>query len=221
MKINKKTMTRTINIFIALLFFGSAFGQDDKAKKILDELGEKTKAYRTVTVSFSIVITNPEDGSEPIKRRGKAYLKGEKYKIELNDQDVYCDGETITTHIKEDKECYTSAVDEQEEGAVTPSNMLTIWEDDFNYEYKRETTFNEIPVHQIHLYPRNPRDRNFHTIILKVDKAKMQILSVYIKGNDGQKMRYIVKTFESNKELADSKFVFDRSKFPEVECYEE
>jgi len=214
-------MKRTISILVALLFIGTAFGQDEKAKKILDDLGAKTKAYKTISISFSIVITNPEEGSEPIKRKGKAYLKDEKYKVELMDQDTYCDGETITTHLKEDEECYTSAVDEQDEDAITPSNMLTIWEEDFNYEYKRETTFNDVPVHQIHLYPKNPKDAKFHTVILKIDKQKMQILSVYIKGKDGQNMRYIVKTFTPNTDIPDSKFVFDRSKYPEVECYEE
>lgn len=214
-------MKRTISILMALLFLGTTYGQDEKAKKILDDLGTKTKAYKTIAITFSIVITNTENDGDPIKRSGKAYLKGEKYLVELKDQDTYCDGETITSHLKEDKECYTSSVDEQEEDAITPSNMLTIWEEDFNYEYKRETTFNDIPVHQIHLYPKDPGTAKFHTVILKIDKAKMQILSVYIKGKDGQNMRYIVKSFKADTEISDNTFEFDRSKYPEVDCYEE
>ncbi|MCG8573284.1 MAG: outer membrane lipoprotein carrier protein LolA [Flavobacteriales bacterium] len=215
-------MKLAINILIAFLFLGTAYGQEDaKAKKILDDLSSKTKAYKSMAVTFSIVITNAEDGSK-ITQKGKAYLKGDKYKIELEEQDIYCDGETVTTHLKLDKECYTSDVDEAEEdGSVTPSNMLTIWEEGYKYEYKRETTFKDIPVHQIHLYPKDPKDSKFHTIILKIDKAKNELLSVYIKGKDGNNMRYILKNLEENVEIPESKFVFDRSKHPEVECYEE
>jgi len=193
----------------------------DQSNEILKELGELTKSYETISVTFSISITDPVEGRPSINKAGKAFLKNDKYKLELIDQHTYCDGTDKVVHLVNDKECITSLVEDEDDNSITPVNMLTIWEDNFRSEYKRETTFNEVPVHQIHLYPLNPDDREFHTIVLKIDKEKMQILSVYIKFNDGKRQRIIVKSFTPNKELSDEMFVFDRSKYPEVDCYEE
>ena len=88
-----------------------------------------------------------------VNESGKAFLKGDKYKVELVDQDIYCDGETITTHVKEDEECYTSSVEDSEEEMITPNKLLTIWEDGYKYKYIKETTFQGTPVHHINLFP--------------------------------------------------------------------
>mgnify|MGYP000179514000 CR=1 FL=1 len=213
-------MKKGIAILMTVLFFGTAFGQDEKAKAILDKVSSKTNAYKTIAISFKLTISG--NGQDPISEMGKAYLKGDKYKVELQDQDIYCDGTTITTHLKEDEECYTSSVaDAKDEGMVAPTELLTIWEDGYKYKYVKETTYKGRAVHHINLFPKNAADSKFHTVILKIDKEKNEVVSVLIKGKDGMNMKYSLTKFEKDIAIPASKFVFDRAKHPNVECYEE
>lgn len=212
-------MKKGILLLASALFVLTGFAQDQKAKAILDKVSEKTKGYKTISVEFNMTITGAD--MPTVKENGKAYLKGDKYKVELVDQDIYCDGETITTHVKEDEECYTSSVEDSEDEMITPNNLMTIWEDGYKYKYIKETTFDGTPVHHINLFPKDPANSNFHTIILKIDKAKNEIVSAYIKGKDGTNMHYVLKNMKKDVEIPDSKFVFDRNKYPNVECYEE
>lgn len=219
MKMNN--MKKGFGILMAILFFGVAFGQDEKAKAILDKVSKKTKAYKTISIEFDLTISG-EGVSEPITEKGKAYLSGDKYKVELDDQDIYCDGVTLTTHLKEDEECYTSSVAEnEEEGVVSPTEILTIWEDGYKYKYIKETTFNGIPVHHINIFPKDPASSKYFAIILKIDIAKNEVVSALIKGKDGVNMRYTLTKFEHDKDLPDATFVFDRAKHPNVDCYDE
>lgn len=214
-------MKKSIGILMALLFVGTGFAQDDKAKSILDKVSQQTNGYETISISFELKITG-QDGNAPITENGKAFLKGDKYKIELQDQDIYCDGKTITTHLKEDNECFTESVaTSKEEGMVSPSEILTIWEDGYKYKYIQETTFKGRAVHHINLFPKDPKNSKFFAIILKIDKEKNEVVTVLVKGKDGMNMKYILTSFEKNKSLSDATFEFDRAKHPEVECYEE
>ena len=212
-------MKKGILILASTLLVGLGFAQDQKAKAILDKVSEKTKGYKTISIEFNLTITGDE--MPTVKESGKAFLKGDKYKVELIDQDIYCDGKTITTHVKEDEECYTSSVEDSEEDLLTPDKLMTIWEDGYKYKYIKETTFDDMPVHHINLFPKDPANSDFHTVILKIHKDKNEIVSAYIKGKDGTNMHYVLKNMKKDEPIPDATFVFDRAKHPNVECYEE
>lgn len=213
-------MKKGIGILMAVLFFGVAFGQDEKAKAILDKVSSKTKAYKTISIDFDLTISGVD--MTAITEKGKAYLSEDKYKVELTDQDIYCDGVTLTTHLKEDEECYTSSVaDNEEEGVVSPTEILTIWESGYKYKYIKETTFKGIPVHHINIFPKDAAKSKYFAIILKIDKEKNEVVSALIKGKDGINMRYTLTKFEHDQVLPASTFVFDRAKHPNVDCYDE
>jgi len=215
-----KNMKKYLNLLIAVLLIGSAFGQDDKAKAVLDKVSAKTNAYKSVIISFDLTITGPE--MTTINETGKAYLEGDKYKIELSDQDIYCDGVTMSTHLKLDGECYSSKVAETAtEDMIMPSELLTIWEEGYKYQYIKETTYKGVAVHHINLFPKDAAKSKFTAIILKIDKEKNEVVSVLIKGKDGVNMKYDLTKLEKNVAIPVSTFVFDRAKHPDVECYDE
>ena len=220
MAAKKNIMKKITTLLTAALIAGAGFTQDDKAKTILDEISLKTKGYKTMYIEFEVVITNPE--MDPKTQTGKVWIKGEKYMLSLTDQEVYSDAETITTYLKEDNECYTRSVADVEEGEiVSPSQLMTIWEEGYKYKYIQETTYAERPAHEIHLFPKDPAKSKFHTIILKIDKAKNEIVFIMVKGKDGTNMKYKLSKFDKDIEISDSKFIFDRAKHPGVVCQEE
>ena len=213
-------MKRSISLLLAFLIVGASFGQEDKSKKILESISDKTKEYKTITVSFTVTIMPA--GQDPITQKGKAFLKGDKYKVILEDQEIYCDGTTITTYLKEENECYTSNVaDNESEGIVSPGQIMTIWEDGYKSKYIKETTYAGKPAHHINLYPKEPKKSKLHTIILKIDIEKNEVVYAFLKGKDGTNTKYKLTKMEKNLDISDSKFIFNRAQHPGVECYEE
>lgn len=213
-------MKTILSLLILTTFSLSLYSQDEKAKKILDEISVKTKAYETMYFEFTVVVAVP--GEEPITQTGKVYIKDEKYFLSLTEQEVYCDATTITTFLKEDNECYTRSVDDVEEGEiVSPSQLLTVWEDGYKYKYVQETTYADRPAHEIHLYPKDPSGSKFHTIILKIDAERNEVVFFMVKGKDGTNTKYKISKFDKNIEISDSKFIFDKAKHPGVVCQEE
>ena len=206
-------------LFLGLTTFGAIAQEDVKAKGILDKVSKLTKTYKTITVDFSMVIISPE--GSPIKQKGKAFMKGEKYFLSLPGQDVFCDGKTISTYIKDDNECYVSDVEESESDVLQPSQLLTIWEKGFTYKYSKELEFAGKKVHEILLYPKDTKNSKYHTIVIRIDKAKNEVVYAHIKGKDGVHMKYTLSKLIKNTTITDAKFVFNKAKHTGVEVTEE
>lgn len=184
---------------------------DKKAKTILDDLSKTTKSYTTIKSEFSIQLNNKE-GKATDTQTGTVYLKGDKYKLELKGQDIYSDGKTMWTHLKEPKEVQINNVEKNTKG-ITPQNIFTLYENGFNYKYEKE----EKGQHVINLYPKNPDKEKYHTIKLMVDKAKKQITSVKVMMKDGTSQVITVKSFTPNTEMKDAMFTWDKKAHPGVE----
>lgn len=193
--------------------------QDPRAKAILDKLSAKTKQYKSISADFSYTMVNTADDVNE-KQTGKLITKGNKYYLSLAGQEIFCDGTTLWTYIKESNEVQINNVPkdgEKSSNYVNPSSIFTIYNKGFKFQYKGEKKEGDKIYQVIDLYPMKPEDKNYHTIVLTIDKSKMQISSIEIKGKDGTNYTYIVKSFVSNKNLNDSEFSFNKAAHPKVE----
>lgn len=192
---------------IAFMAVGSltvnAQDQDPKAKKILDELSAKTKAYTTIKAEFSWVVEKKDKSKE--SQSGKIQTKGAKYKLEIPGHEIYCDGKTVWDFIKDANEVQIKDMEVGGDDAVNPSNIFTIYEKGFKYKFESEEAVNQV----ISLFPTNPDKKKFHTIRLYIDKTKKQISSVKMFMKDGTTQIYTIKTFAGSTVIPDTDFVFD------------
>lgn len=214
-------MKKTISILAALLISMISVAQDSdpKAKEILDKVSAKMEGWKTLKINFGVTIYPPED--EPISQKGIIYVKGDKYMLDITDQEIYCDGINITSYLKEDNECYKSKVADAEEEIMAPTELLTIWEDGYKYRYDGEQEYSGANCHSIFLYPKDPAKSPYHTIKLLINIEKMEVVYVYLKGKDGTNMKYKLVGMERDVEILDSKFTFNEAEHPGVECYDE
>ncbi|MFN3918267.1 MAG: LolA family protein [Flavobacteriales bacterium] len=209
----KQLLLAVFSIAVAATSFAQNQDQDPKAKAILDEISKKTKEYKTISVDF-VTIIKGRDINET--RKGQAIVKGDKFYYESADQKVFCDGKSVWNYTSEENECYVeklSNIDDE----LNPSKMLTIWESGFKFQFVKETTENGKVIQEIKLFPKDAQKTKYHTIILKIDKAKKEVQKVSIKGKDGLDMTFEIKKFETNKEIPDNTFVFEKTKFPGVD----
>jgi len=199
------------------LFLFNVNAQDDKdalAKKILTELSEKTKTYKSMSIDFKLTIKS-KDVNE--KQAGKAQTKGAKFHYTTTDREVFCDGETVWSYIEDDNECYIDDVEEISD--FNPSEIMTIWDKNFKHQYIKEVTAGS-NIHEIKLFPTDAKESKYHTIILTVDRNKKQIKKVIIKTKDGLTLIFSITKFTANSEISDTVFKWQKVKHPGVEEYD-
>jgi outer membrane lipoprotein-sorting protein len=90
---------------------------------------------------------------------------------------------------------------------------MTLWESGFNNAYSNESTLNGKTVHVISLTPKNTK-ATYKSISLYIEKATNDLSKAIMTSKDGTVMTYSVTKFTSNPVVEDTKFIYDRKKYP-------
>lgn len=190
----------------------AVFAQSDpKAKEILDKAAAKFKAYPAAEIDFSMAMENKsEDINE--SHAGKAWMKGNLYKLNLMDVENYYDGKNIYTYMPEVQEVNIKNPSDEEEGFLNPTSLFDIHNQGFN----QKLISNANGVAYIELYPKEKK--NFEKIGVWVNPASSSIQKVTSFGKDGNNVIITINHIKQlNPAPADSFFKFDTSKHPDVE----
>lgn len=198
----------------ALLISSSLFAQS--SQEVLNQLSTKAKSWSTTSSDFSSTLTNPKTG-KTTKQDGTVKVKGKKYQLSLPDYIVFCDGATVWTYTKKNNSCSIDNLADVKDGGFDPSEMYTIWNKDFKHEMKNtNATMDGVACYEVALYPLNPKSKQFHTITLYIDKAKMELVKINVKTREGADVTYKIRNFKANPGINDADFKFDSSKYPGV-----
>ncbi|MBM3441655.1 MAG: outer membrane lipoprotein carrier protein LolA [Bacteroidetes bacterium] len=195
---------------------GKGLGQNDPdAKKVLDAVSARFKTYKSVKASFTLTVENTA-GKEQGSKSGTLQMKGIKYRVSLDGQDIYCDGKTIWTYDKGANEVQISLLDKSS-GSITPQKLFTdFYDKDFLYKLNEEKKIAAKTMQSIELTPTD-KTKPFFKVILWIDKAAKNIMSTRVYEKSGNRYVYAVGTLKTGAEIPDATFVFDPKKFPGVE----
>ncbi len=189
--------------------------KDPKAKEILDKVSAETKSHATIYMEFSYRIVNKPNAIDETQN-GKVWIKSDQYKLEFPGIERYSDGKTLWTVMLDDSECQiTDAVSDDEEESVSPSTLLSIYENGFNYLYGNETTIDSKKVHMIKLFPEGG-GKSYHTIKVYVNPATNQMARIEIFSKDGNTYTYDLKVIRNDQAMENAMFVFDPSNMDDV-----
>ena len=198
--------------FLFILFIGcKGFSQDTKAQGILNKMSAKMKGLSTFYIEFSANIKNAKSGQNE-NETGKGWVKGNKYYASYGENTIISNGVKTWTVVKEEGSIYESDANSGDDG-LNPKKLMTIWETGFNNAYDKESTLNGESVHIINLTPKVPAKADYHTIVLYISKNN-DLKKAIMKGKDGSVMTYSLTKFTSNLPIEDTKFVFDKKKYP-------
>lgn len=202
-------------ILIGFLFITSTiFAQsDEKSDQILNQMSTEIKGMDSFYIEFSMNVKNSATG-EDSNQKGIGYVKGDKYFASLGPNTLISNAVKNWTVVKEEKVTYQSDVDLDSDEGMNPKKLMTIWEDGFKNKYDQETQIDGKKVHQISLFPINPNDVNYHTIILYIGTNSNDLQKAVMKTKDGSTMSYSINVFEKNKSVPDSKFVYNPQNYP-------
>ncbi|MFN5324056.1 MAG: LolA family protein [Bacteroidota bacterium] len=188
--------------------------KDPKAQEILKGVSAKFKATKSLTASFKVT-TLDQKTKKTDQRAGNIVLKGNKYKLMLAGQEIYSDGTTSWTYLKEANEVQIGAADEKSNG-ISPTNIFTIYEKGFSSKYVGETKMDNVPVHHIELVP-DDQKKSYFKIQVFINKADKFITQAKVFEKNGSIITYTVEKLKLNVEAADNLFVFDKAKYPGIE----
>lgn len=204
---------RYFTTLLFILFCCTAFAQNDpKAKEILDKAAAKFKAYPAAEIDFTLSMENKsEDINE--KHEGKAWMKGNLYKLHLMDVENYYDGKNIYTYMPDVQEVNIKNPNEEEEEMLNPTTLFDIHNQGFTQKLVQTTN----GIAYIELTPTDKK-RNFSKIGIWVNPSTSSIQKVTSFGKDGNNVTITIKDIKQSSPVpADSFFKFDAAKHPDVE----
>lgn len=191
--------------------------QDQKAKEILDKVSEKTRSCSTISADFSFTMQNLEMEIDE-KNEGTIVFKGQKYAVDIKDLGfkIFSDGETVWNYMKDGNQVTISSLEDSGSDLMDPSSLFSIYEKGFKSKYIAEAKENGKTVHKIELYP-DTDELGVSKIMVSINKATLMIQSALLFETDGNQYGINVLNMETNKEISDSEFVFDSSKYEDIE----
>ena len=118
-------------IILSLIFLGFiqvSLGQNDpKAVEILEKVSDNYQKLNGFSAIFEYTYSTEDEGLIQTNT-GEVTVKGEKYRLTLDDQEIFNNGNTVWTLIKSSKykEVTINDVEEDTE-ELTPSNIYSIY----------------------------------------------------------------------------------------------
>ncbi len=198
-------------LLLTMLTFSILAQSDPKAKEILDKAAAKFKTYPAAEVSFTLAMENKTENINEI-HEGKAWMKGNRYKLNLMDVENYYDGKIIYTYMPEVQEVNIKNPNDDEEEFLNPATLFDIHNQGFTQ--KLINTTNSIAY--IELYPKEKK--NFEKIGIWVNPATSSIQKVTSFGKDGNNITIVIQNIKQlTPAPSDSFFSFDKAKHPDVE----
>lgn len=188
---------------------------DPDAKKILDAVSARFKTYTAPQASFTYQVENAQ-GKALSTKKGTVTMKGNRYKVILDEMEIYSDGKTTWNYDKSTNEVTVDNVNTGA-GAMTPQKLFTnFYDKDFYYKLNGVKKEAGKTLQEVELTPID-KTRPFHKVYVWIDKATNTIYSAKFLEKTGGRYSYTINSLKGSASIPDSYFIFDKSKYPGVE----
>lgn len=199
-------------LMIAILSIFSVNAQDNtKAKTLLNEVSSKVKSYENMVIDFKYTLENAAENMSQ-ETRGDVSINDNKYVLNLMGTTQIFDGKKIYTIIPEDQEINISNYVAEDDNNITPSKMLTFYQE--GYTYKWDIT-QDIKGRKIQYIKLTPIDSNadVKNILLGIDSQTKHIYNLIQTQDNGTKITITIKSFKTNQPLAKNLFTFKEDRY--------
>lgn len=211
-------MKKTILIgalLCGMVSVSSAQSTDPKAKVVLDGVSKKFKSLTSVVANFILKVEGANNKVSDTKK-GTVFLKGAKYKVALDGQEIISDNKTSWTYSKDVNEVTINSVD-QSSSAMTPAKLFTnFYDKDYLYRMEGETTEKGKVLQNIELTPTD-KSKSMFKVLVSIDKKSQTIARMKMFEKNGNKVTYEITNFTPNAAVTEGTFTFDAKKYPGVE----
>ncbi|MBK7650275.1 MAG: outer membrane lipoprotein carrier protein LolA [Flammeovirgaceae bacterium] len=205
------------SFFAALLMFVGTYSYsqyDPKALEILEAMSKKYKAIPTFEANITTGLVNESEGVKE-EFKGKITVKGDKFRLLLDDQEIINNGTTVWTYLPSAKEVNIDNFDPGSDD-VNPTKIFDMYKKGFKYLYLADKTEGGVVCEEIDLVPEK-KDAQYFKIKMMIVKKDKSIQSWTMFDKAGNRFIYTITKFNPNIKLDDSFFTFDPKKYPGIE----
>lgn len=212
---------KSIFSILSFVFAFTLSAQSNKeAKNLLNEVRKTTESYKTQTISYVNEIDAPTGNAQnprsSRKTRGTARVKGQKYRIDMGGFLLIHDGTATYMVYPDDEEI--NLVDQDEQGInLTPSGILSTYEQGYSYALGGKETINGKTIQYIRLKPTAAAD--VKEILIGVDMTTKQLHSYKQFSHDDVITTLTVEKYTVNTTLSDDIFSIKAKEFEGFEVY--
>ncbi len=177
-------------------------GQSDaKSQEILKKVSKLYQGYKTITASFTI--TTSAVNKKPLVSKGTVWIKGNKFKLNYANQEIYCNGSTIWTYNPDDQEV-TLEDYKKRDNNITPNEIFTVYHKGYKSKYEGPTTEGNRVHDVIRLVPK--KKANYAYLKLEIDNSNYKINKVIQHYKNGTEVSIELNKLTPNVALKDDFF---------------
>lgn len=192
---------------MCLLFATQAVTAQNNAEALIRLMVNQMKSHKNLELNYKYQISS--EGLTTEAQRGKAWLQGEAYKVEMVEQQMISDGKTIWIYLVDDEEVMVSNATEGEDN--TPLKLLTSLDENYAATLTGMDAKGNATIELA-----NPKGQ-YRRITLRANPNKLAISSMDVYMEDGTKLILTVDEMKFDQELDDKFFTFDTKKHPNVD----
>lgn len=204
---------KNFTTFILTLIIGFCHAQnrDPDAQTLLNEMSAKVNEYDNMVLEFKYALDNSEENIHQ-DTRGDITLVGDNYVLNILGITRIFDGEKLITISPEDEEVTISKQNTAEENTITPSQLLTFYEEGYNYKMD---IIQNVRGRKIQYIKLNPIDSNSEIsyVLLGIDTNTKHVYNLIEIGSNGTKTTLTINAFKINQPLSETLFTFDAAKY--------
>ena len=172
------------------------------------------QTYTAYEISYTSTLVDLKNDFE-LTQEGSVQIEGDRFHLDLGDYVIYCDGESVWTFEPEMNECYLDDMETMREEGMDPSQLFTVWEEDFRREWMGRAQVGDKDCAHVNLYA--GEDKPYHTLQLFIDDSALEIVRIVMKGREGSDVTYTVTSFSTTLEVKRGMFTFPSEKHPGVD----
>jgi outer membrane lipoprotein carrier protein len=202
-------------LLTACIAFSFAFTQVDiekKGKEILNSVSKKYKSHKTTEAAFTITTENKSEKTKPVSEKGKIWIKGDRYRVDFEDQIIFCNGKTIWTYFKINKEVTIEKYNVNE-AEIGPATIFSFYQKGFLSKFDGDYIQDKKKIEKVALTPVDKKKPYFN-ITLHVDEATRDIRQMEVSYKNGVRQTLKVNSQNANQPLDNKFFEWNATDFP-------
>ena len=198
-----------VSIFSLFITISSLKAQN--IQSLLSEVSNKVKSYENIQIDFKYSLENTRENVKQ-DTRANITLKGDNYVLNMLGVTRIFDGKTIYTIVPEDEEVTISNYSKEEDKSISVSEMLTFYENGYNYKMDIQQNIRGRKIQFIKL---SPIDSNteIKNILLGIDMQTKHIYKLIQIDSSGTSYTITVNSFKTNQPISQNLFIFDKEKY--------
>jgi len=203
---------KKVIVLLVLMISNFSFAQNiNKARQLLNEVSEKVKSYDNISIDFKYVLDNSEENIKQ-ETRGDVIMEGDKYILNILGITRIFDGNILYSISPEDEEVTISNENFDDENTITPSKMLSFYQDGYTYEMDIVQNVKGRKIQYVKLVPIDSNSE-IKNVLLGIDAHTKHVYNLIEMGSNGTKTTLTVNSFKTNKQLSKTLFTFEESKY--------